>query len=143
MILQNPAIDVDPYKFHGVADIYQAYGKWIARTWPRPPNHPRTPAQLANWNRFQRMISIRSQFAPLYLEQWKSITTPPQRSYDDIWRSGVLKTLNDPACIAYESNSSNISQVDVGTYPSSPQPQRWWANFNFQQYFPCINEPLA
>ena len=136
MILQNPAIDVDPYKFKGIVDIYQAYGKWLARMWPRPPNHPRTPAQLKNWGRFSVMISIRSRFNPGYILQWKQIRTPPQRSYDDIWRSGCMKTLNDPSAGMYPGYSSNICRGGTSYITGGGPEPFYYYYFDMYQVFP-------
>jgi len=94
MIIENPGVDFDPVTWRGKADVYFAYGKWIARSWPRPPNHPRTPKQLANWGRFEQMIALRKRLPASYFDLWKQTETPPERSWDDLMRSSIIKQIN-------------------------------------------------
>jgi len=48
---------------------------------------------MANWERFAHMIRIRKLLSQTYAPAYRSVNTPPERSYDDILRSMLLKSL--------------------------------------------------
>lgn len=102
MIVGAPLDIQRAIRMRGLVDVYEQYGRWIARTWPRHPKHPRTPAQLANWAKFRRMIEVRKSLPEWYITLYKNTMCAPDRSYDDHLRSalwlnekGVLDTVSD------------------------------------------------
>jgi len=139
MILADPAVDMAPIPFHGTVDVYEAWGKWIARMWPRPPHHPRTPAQLASWDRFASMIQYRKTLPKLCVNMWKSVNTAPNRSYDDLLRSTILKVLKIKSDNSAYSGTRVICRHEIWNWKSFEGILYWFVDKYIHVYSPLWN----
>ena len=97
MILDTPLDVKGPYRLAGTVDVYFQNGKWIARSWPKRSHQPNSPGQLAVRSYFCEMLAWRKSLTSNELRRWEDLTLPPDKTWDDLWRSSCLKGLRSPA----------------------------------------------
>jgi hypothetical protein len=86
------AIDIQQVRaLRGVVDVYFWRGQPVARSWPRKPNQPNTPAQVAARARMKAANDWAAAQALSWQEAWRQSPQTPGRSYRDRYMSEALK----------------------------------------------------
>ena len=91
MKLDKPLDGKVPYRLRGTVDVYYANGKWIARSWPRRPHQPNSQPQISARAKFARMLELRAALPAEEVKIWQSAPWPEGKTWDDCWRSSMLK----------------------------------------------------
>lgn len=91
MILGSP-INLDMVNtFRGVVDFYYWRGVPIARSWPRKPNQPGTPAQQVAWSAFRNMFAWKKSNPYGWNQRWNEMFFPATMSAEDARRKYGLR----------------------------------------------------
>jgi len=144
MILDTPLDIKGPYCLKGTADIYFSGGKWIARSWPQRPKQPNSYSQISAREKFAAMLSLRVSLPEEEIKLWRNATWPPGKTWDDAWRSNMLKWfhLTDTIIPYRPFQVATLISTQI-IFPSHPPAWRYglgWSvrndEFCFLQYLP-------
>jgi len=86
MILGQALDLATPVSLTGIVDVYDSYGRRIARKWPTRQHRGFSAEQLAHQACFRKSIIWRKNLPGWYIKWWKSVNPPPGYSYDDCLR---------------------------------------------------------
>jgi len=134
MKLDTPLDIKGPYNVRGTVDIYFSNGQWIARSWPKRPKQPNSPSQLNARLIFRKMLDSRKLLSEEEYKVWSKMILPPDKTWDDIWRSSALKTLHTGAAIYPQFGHQQSKIVYVRLDNTNPPPAwqhahlagTWW-----------------
>lgn len=90
MILDKPVALNVVQAFRGVVDFYTWKGINVARAWPKPPNQPNTPAQVATRVAFANSHTWRKANPVSWHEQWQRMSVPSNMTTEDMKRKTAL-----------------------------------------------------
>ena len=97
MRLAHPLSKNAAVTLRGIADYYVWKGLPIVRSWPRKPQQPNTPAQLATREALRSAQAWIASSPPQWLSFWRATKTPPNKSYRDLIVSlGIRYALRSP-----------------------------------------------
>ena len=91
MKLDTPLDIKGPYNVRGTVDVYFSNGRWLARSWPKRPKQPNSSSQVNSRAIFSKMLEDRKALPAQEIDLWKNSVYPPDKTWDDVWRSSRLK----------------------------------------------------
>lgn len=138
MILSQPLPQSTIRALRGIVDVYTIRGRTIARSWPRKPNQPNTPAQVAARNAFSAASRWVSRMPEAQRQRWRESHSWKGCSWADIARGVVTPlaatgTIPDPPLVSSMDRAPGqppgmtLVRIRLAAPAGTPDPGLTWA----------------